>query len=678
MFANARRICNQSGRSHSESLTGLMSHSCNTSTHESAFSAYSANSLGAPWLKAFDRKGRKESARCSQRRAYRPRRSPLASFVLLAICIARLPQLVFGQIATPPAAPIQYTIALADLLAHKVHVTINLAPGAAERDLQLPVWNALYQVRDFSQYVNWVHARNSAGTPLPVRLLDKSRWRVGDAANGAEVEYEILAMLPGPYGADLTSRHAFFNLAEILVYPVDERSGSVLIGFRDIPTNWKIATTLDQSPAGDFTAQNYDRLVDSPVEISAFEEVHFDEGGVYYRVVVDADRGDYDLGKLVPVTKKIVAAETAWMNDRPFRTYLFLCHFPRASGGGGMEHAYSTAIEVNAQVLTDNPLAFADVTAHEFFHLWNVKRIRPQSLEPVDYTKENYTSALWFSEGVTNTVEDYILLRAGLLDENQFLHRLAGQIEELEDRPAHLTQSAEESSLDAWLEKYQQYWAPQRSISYYNKGDLLGVMLDLAVRDASDDKASLREIFQWMNRNYAQMGKFFPDSDGVRQAAEAVSHTDLESFFTKYVAGTEQIVWNDIFKSVGLHLIRQPETVADLGFSATRTFGSQPVVMDVRAGSDAERGGLVEGDVILEINNRVASSDFQEKLGQLHPGDTIQLKIQSSGRQRTLQWKLGSREEIEFELKDVDNITPRQKARRAAWLKGESLGGTSP
>src|SRR5881227_1630884 len=637
MFANARRICNQSGRSHSESLTGLMSHSCNT-----------------------------------------PRRSPLASFVLLAICIAPLKQPVFGQIATPPAAPIQYTIALADLLAHKVHVTINLAPGAAERDLQLPVWNALYQVRDFSQYVNWVKAKNREGTALPIRLLDKSRWRVSGAANGAEIEYEILAMLPGPYGAELTPKHAFFNLAEILMYPVDARSAPVQVRFHAVPPNWKIATPLEKSPSGDFTAQNYDRLVDSPVEISAFEEVHFDEGGVYYRVVVDADRGDYDLGKLVPVTKKIVAAETAWMNDRPFRTYLFLCHFPRDSGGGGMEHAYSTANEVNDHVLADSPLAFADVTAHEFFHLWNVKRIRPQSLEPVDYTKENYSTALWFSEGVTNTVQDYILLRAGLLDENQYLHRLAGQIEELENRPAHLSQSAEASSLDAWLEKYQPYWSPERSISYYNKGDLLGAMLDLVVRDASNDKASLREIFQWMNRNYAQMGKFFPDSDGVRQAAEAVSHADLESFFTKYVAGTEQVVWNDIFKSVGLHLIRQPETVADLGFSATRTFGSQPVVLDVRAASDAARAGLVEGDSILEINNRVASSDFQEKLGQLHPGDTIQLKIQSSGRQRTLQWKLGSREEIEFELKDVDNITPRQKARRAAWLKGESLGGTSP
>jgi predicted metalloprotease with PDZ domain len=652
-----------------------MSHSCNVSTCEPAFSVYSANSLR---LRALDRKGRKESAQSSQRQAYRVRRRLRAIFALLAIGFARLPQPGFAQISTPPAAPIQYTIALADLSAHKVHVTITLPPGPSECEIQLPVWNALYQVRDFSQYVNWVHAKNGAGVPVPVRLLDKSRWRISGTANGAEVEYEILAILPGPYGAELTPRHGFFNLAEILMYPVDAHSAPVQVGFRDVPASWKIGTTLEKSSAGDFTAQNYDRLVDSPVEISAFEEEDFDEGGAHYRVVVDAERGDYDLRKIVPVVKKIVAAATGWMNDRPFSTYLFLCHFPPDSGGGGMEHAYSTAIEVNAQVLADNPLAFADVTAHEFFHLWNVKRIRPQSLEPVDYSKENYTTALWFSEGVTNTVQDYILQRAGLLGENQFLHRLAGQIEELENRPAHLTQSAEESSLDSWLEKYQPYWTPQRSISYYNKGDLLGVMLDLEARDASDDKASLREIFQWMNRNYAQQGKLFPDSDGVRQAAEAVSHADLKSFFAKYVAGTEQIAWDDVFKRVGLHLVRQTQTVADLGFAAVRMFGSQPLVTSVQPSSEAERAGLAEGDSLLEINHRVASSDFQEKLGQLHPGDTIQLKIQSSGRQRTVQWKLGSREEIEFELKDVDNITPQQKARRAAWLKGESQGEARP
>src|SRR2546430_8495655 len=168
-----------------------------------------------------------------------------------------------------------------------------------------------------------------------------------------------------------------------------------------------------------------------------------------------------------------------------------------------MEHAYSTAIEVNAQVLTDNPLAFADVTAHEFFHLWNVKRIRPQSLEPVDYTKENYTPALWFSEGVDTTAAECIELRAGLLDERHFLDQLGQEITELENRPAHLTQSAEQSSLDAWLEKYPRYGLPVRSISYYNKGKLLGVLLDLAVRDASYDQASLRELFRSMDEQYA-------------------------------------------------------------------------------------------------------------------------------------------------------------------------------
>src|SRR5437879_9298558 len=233
------------------------------------------------------------------------------------------------------------------------------------------------------------------------------------------------------------------------MYPVDARSAPVQVSFHAVPPNWKIAATLEKSPAGDFAAQNYDGLVDSPVEIGAFEETDFDEGGAHYRIVVDADRGDYDLTKLVPVTKKIVAAETAWMNDRPFRTYLFLCHFPRDSGGGGgMEHAYSTAIEVNAQVLADSPLAFADVTAHEFFHLWNVKRIRPQSMEPVDFTKEQYTTSLWFAEGVTDTVQNLIEIRAGFVDESGYLQRIANEIGSLERRPAHLTQSAEDSSRD--------------------------------------------------------------------------------------------------------------------------------------------------------------------------------------------------------------------------------------
>jgi predicted metalloprotease with PDZ domain len=589
--------------------------------------------------------------------------------VLVIFCAAAVSA---SYAETSSQRAVRYVVSLANPGDHLVHVTLVLPSGAGKRELQLPVWNALYQVRDFSQYVDWVRAENDAGRALPVRKLDKSRWLVRGAENGAKVEYEMFADDPGPYGAQMNVQHAFFNLAEILMYPVDARSAPMELRFADVPAGWRAATVLTPVPdSEEFSAENYDRLVDSPVELGTFQEEDFDQGGGHYRVVVDADRSDYDIGKIVPMAQKIVAAETAWMNDRPFQTYLFLYHFPRGPGGGGMEHAYCTAIDVSAQVLADDPLALPNVTAHEFFHLWNVKRIRPQSLEPVDYTKENYTRALWFSEGVTNTVEDYTLLQTGMLTDDAYLSRLAGRITALERRPAHLTQSAEESSLDAWLEKYSYYWVPQRSISYYNKGDLLGVLLDLEVREASRGVASLRDVFQWMNENYARKGKFFPDSEGVEQAAETVSHADLGWFFQKYVAGTGEIPWDDFFRTVGLRLVRQVQTTADAGFQVSRRFGGTALVISVDAGGGAERAGLQAGDTILKINGKTAGADLQQRLGEMQIGQTIRLKVQGNGGERNLQWKVGRRDDVEFELKDLENVTPAQKARRAAWLSGQ-------
>ena len=361
------------------------------------------------------------------------------------------------------------------------------------------------------------------------------------------------------------------------------------------------------------------------------------------------------------------------MEDRPFDSYMFLYHFPRGPAGGGMEHSYSTAISVNADVLARAPDVLASVTAHEFFHLWNVKRIRPKTLEPVDYSHENYTRALWFSEGCTSTAADFIRLRGGLLEERPFEHELASGIAELEHRPAHLTQSAEESSLDAWLEGEAYYRRPERSISYYNKGELLGITLDLAVREASHGQASLREVFQWMNQNYAKKGRFFPDSDGVREAAEAVSHTDLGWFFAKYVSGTEEIPWNDFFRSVGLRLIEGTTGVADAGFAASRNFDGPMAVTTVTTSSEAEGAGLQVGDTVLEINGKTAGQESSQEMARLNPGDTITVKIRARrGGERELKWKVGSRDEISYELRDMDNITPEQRTRRAAWLKGEA------
>ncbi len=588
--------------------------------------------------------------------------------VLCAAILAELP----AALAQSPAQT-SYTISLASSEQHLVEVQIILPAGAAQRDLQLPVWNALYQVRDFSQYVNWLRAKNRAGRELAVREADKSRWQIQGAEGGAVIEYQIYVDLPGPFGAQLNSHHAFFNLAEILMYPVDARNAAMRVHFSHIPEGWRVATPLTSLPDGGFSADNYDRLVDSPVEISNFQESDFDEAGGHFRVVIDADPADYQMDKVTSDLRRIVAAATSWMNDRPFDTYTFFYHFPHGPAGGGMEHAFSTAIDINAESIKQNPDALAGVTAHEFFHLWNVKRIRPQTLEPVDYTKENYTRALWFSEGVTSTAEGTIELRAGLLGEKQYLERLGDEITELERRPAHLTQSAEESSLDAWLEGDAYYRRPERSISYYNKGDLLGVMLDLALREASQGRACLRELLQWMNANYAQKGRFFNDSVGVREAAEAVSHTDLGPFFKKYVAGTEEIPWDDFLRSVGLRVERIASTVPDAGFAASRNFDGPMTVGAVTPGSDAERAGLQVGDIVLELQGRPAGQESRQELARLNPGDTLTLKARGRrGGERELKWKVGSRQEIFYEVSDLEQVTAEERARRAAWLKGEA------
>ncbi|HEV2400494.1 MAG TPA: PDZ domain-containing protein [Candidatus Sulfotelmatobacter sp.] len=568
--------------------------------------------------------------------------------------------------------PLTYTISLVSPDRHLVEVQLAIPPGPEDHDLQLPVWNALYQVRDFAQFINWIRAKDLSGQSLPLSEINDSRWHVHGAAHGALIEYQMYVDSFGPFGAQFNAHHAFFNLAQILLYPEDGRNSPMEVRFSNVPADWKIATPLKPERDG-FSGENYDRLVDSPVEISAFREFDFDASGAHFRVIIDADPADYDSEKLLASLHKIVDAAITWMNDRPFDTYTFFYHFPRGPGGGGMEHAYSTAIDINADTIRRSLYPVNAVTAHEFFHLWNVKRIRPQTLEPVDYTKANFTRALWFSEGVTSTAEGFIQSRAGLIDERQFLAELGEQISELENRPAHLTQSTEDSSLDAWLEGFNYYRRPERSISYYNKGELLGFMLDLAIRQASHDQASLRELLQWMNLHYAKQGRFFDDSNGVREAGQAVCRCDLGPFFTNYVAGLEEIPWNDYLNYLGLRVEPLKITVPDLGFVASRGFDGPMSVVAVTPGSDAERAGLQVGDTVTEVLGKPVAEDSQQQLARLKPGDSITLKVKSRrGPERELKWKVVGRQQTSFEVKDLDQVTPEQRAHRAAWLKGEA------
>jgi predicted metalloprotease with PDZ domain len=567
-------------------------------------------------------------------------------------------------------AVVHYTVSLADPVRHLVRVSMELPPGP-DTDLQLPVWNALYQVRDFAQYMDSIRASDLAGNPIRLRQVNKGRWRMSGTAKGTRIDYEMFVNDPGPYGAELNQQHAFLNLAEILVYADNTRYQESHVKFENVPQGWKVVA-VQPRPAGEIAAANYDLLVDSPIEIGTFEESDFQGRCGTYRVVVDSGRAASILSRMVPPLEKIVDAATSWMNDCPFQTYTFIFHFSTDGDGGGMEHAYGTAITVSGEEIDNDLDPFTAVSAHEFFHLWNVKRIRPQSLEPIDYTRENYTTALWFSEGVDSAVSDLIRLKAGLLDEPRYLNRLSQGIRELQSRPAHLTQSVEQASLDAWLEKYPYFGLPERSISYYNKGELLGVLLDLRMRELTHGKQSLQTLFRWMNQNYAKRGTFFDDAEGVLNALQALTGADFHPFFADYVSGVIEIPWDTFFASVGLHVVTSDLINADPGFDAVQKFDRPPTIVRVRPGGDAERAGLKADDQLISINGAKPGRDFGQEIEKAGPGSTIHIAVRREGERLEFHWNLAGRKVRIYELADLPSVTADQRRARLEWLSGTS------
>jgi predicted metalloprotease with PDZ domain len=572
--------------------------------------------------------------------------------------------------ARPAAATIEYKISLARPEKHLFQVEMRVPVTADQRDLivALPAWNALYQVRDFAYRVRDVRvskapARESAVTPYK---LDKQTWRIPASAavdGSVAIEYSIAWDESGPFNSQLNARHAFVNFAEILMYVPDRRVEDVEVRFTDVPSDWR---SIAELPAGhephSFTASSYNALVDAPVEIGKFDEFEFDNGGAHFRVVVDSR--EWNRATLEDSLKRITGYELKLMGGPPFKEYTFFFHigtYPDA-GGGGMEHANCTAIGGSSVEMV------VAIAAHEFFHAWNVKRIRPQSLEPVDYTKEQCSRALWFAEGVTSTYSSFTLERSGIWTKDKWYADFAQHVCELESRPAHKWQSVEESSLDTWFDKYDAYNLPDRSISYYNKGQLIGDMLDLAIRGATDNRKSLDDVLRSLNED-ARQGKFYDESAGIRSAVEAISGTSFEDFFRRYVSGLDEIPYDQFLVHAGLVLKSESRLSADPGFLVGRS-PQGPVVLTVTSGSAAQAAGLHVDDVLVELNGAPISGRISAWLRERAPGETIKLKIRRDGQERELTFALGSRDESHCTMVEVAHPTEKQLRIRAGLLHG--------
>ena len=570
-------------------------------------------------------------------------------------------------------ATIKYRVSLAHPEKHRfqIEMWVPVSPTQHDLILALPSWNALYQVRDFAYRVRDVHAVTNVpdNGRLLVEKMDKQTWRISYPPEGflstqdMVVTYSIEWDDAGPFNSQLNLHHAFLNFAETLMYVPERRAESVEVEFVFVPSGWRAIAEL---PAGSepnsFAVESYDKLVDAPVEIGKFEEFEFDNAGAHFRVVVDSR--DWNRATLEDSLKRITGYEVKLMGGPPFKEYTFFFHigaYPDA-GGGGMEHANSTGIGASS---VDMAVAIA---AHEFFHAWNVKRIRPQSLEPVDYTKEQYSRALWFAEGVTSAYGSFTLERSGIWNKDKWYADLGQQICELQSRPARKWQSVEESSLDTWFDKYDAYNLPDRSISYYNKGQLIGDMLDLAIRDATDNHKSLDDVLRSLNES-AKQGKFYDESAGIRAVAEEVSGTSFEDFFRRYVSGLDEIPYDQFLTHAGLALKTESRKSADPGFFVGRS-PEGPTVVSVTPGSAAQAAGLRADDLLLELNGAPISGRISAWMRERTPGETIRVKVRRDGEERELSFAVGSREENHCTVVEVAHPTEKQLRIRAGLLRG--------
>jgi predicted metalloprotease with PDZ domain len=475
---------------------------------------------------------------------------------------------------------IDYTLRMTRPETHLFEVAITAEQGAgAWVDFQMPAWSpGRYVIYDFARNVQEVAARDASGRRLRVNKVDKQTWRVPTAGASGRItfSYKVFANdLSGTF-SQLDARHASLNGASVFMYVVGRKPNPVRLTVEP-PANWRIANGLSTAPRQTvFEAPNYDILIDTPTEVAPdFDLRTFEIDGREYRVMV------HQLGdersrteRYVADVRRIVSATLAVMGPPDLERYTFLVHFdPDSEAGDGMEHLTSTSIVRAFELDEDEGYdSLLNVTAHEFFHVWNVKRLRPAGLGPWDYTRETYTTSLWIAEGVTSYYADLLLARAGLWREERFFKALAEQITVLENTPGRRLMSLEQSSFDTWF--YVSTRPRQRSntsdiaINYYNKGHVVGFLLDLEIRRRTNNARSLDDVFRLLYRRFyvdAPAESYYLKGRGYRGAdflgaVNEVSGSDFGAFFARYVSGVDEIDYDEILGVAGLRVVRRRST----------------------------------------------------------------------------------------------------------------------
>jgi predicted metalloprotease with PDZ domain len=608
--------------------------------------------------------------------------------------LAALVLLALGAVAQAQTAPVSYTVTLDKRpTSHFIHIALSVENSAAPSiDVAMPAWSpGAYNIHNAWRNVQEFSAADETGAPLKIEKTDKQTWRI-HRQTGRTITARYKLYLRNDYNDEL----CYLRGPAVFMYVVGKRPyplpGPVKVKLEVPSASWRIQTGMDPGPEPNtFVADSYDTFIDASIVIGPdWEQTQFEYQGVPYYLVF-LGKGEYDKEKITRDVKTVVSYLVDLMGGAPYKKYVFFLRARPGMGSGGLEHLNSTDMAMPSSAFHSNWRVYSQflfVAAHEFFHLWNVKRIRPAILGPFDYSREQHTRNLYVSEGMTSYWAAIGLKRGGLWSRKDYFDNLAAQITTLQSAPGRKLMSVELSSWDTWNRGDN---ATNNRIDYYNKGELIGNLLDLEIRHRTQNQRSLTDVFLYLLKNHGLPKPGFDEVRGFRNVVELITrqaaptNADFGEFFAKYVSGVEEIPWNQFLDHAGLRL----EVKKDLGvpYIGITTGGSVPAVgglfaappitvpqgqiaiTNIAPDSPAAEAGLDIGDILVAMDGvQIEAATFQPRFAEKKIGSPVAMTVRRRGREMTINVTVGSREPITYSITEKPNATEVQKKIFTAWL----------
>ena len=575
------------------------------------------------------------------------------------------------------AQTIAYQLRMPKPQNHYFEVEITLSDfKEKELNLKLPVWApGSYLVREFSKNLNLVKAFDENGKEIQVVKKTKNTWTVkSNGEKKIKVKYEVYSFELSVRTSFLDLTHGFVSGSGVFMYLDGYKDKSGLLEIVKHPTFSTITTALPKakmSIAKDgsetFEFSNYDQLVDCPIEIGNQVVFDFTAAGVKHTVAMYGE-GNFDVPTLKKDMAKVVQAATDVFGVNPNKEYVFIIHNV-VDGQGGLEHTNSTTLSVNRWTYQGAEYTgFLSLVAHEYFHLWNVKRVRPIELGPFDYDQENYTSLLWVMEGFTSYYEKLILVRAGFMSKEDFLNKLQGSINYVEGSVGTRVQPVAHASFDAWIKAYRPTEnSANTSMTYYSRGSVIASIIDIFIIDNSKGKQCLDHFFQHLYKKYfIEMNRGFSETEFKAELEKFVGK-NLDEFYKKYIDGTDILPYAEVFDKVGISIIDNTSFKPSFG-ATVREEGGKVMVKNVRAGSSAEEAGISVGDEIVGCNSyRVDQAMLEAMMSGLGTAETADLLIAREEKLFSVKVRMTNFRKPNFQLVKQSNEKPT--ANFMYWLR---------